>query len=110
MWTGISRSNAISWVEIRVVQAIASTPAATTRPTGSRLSGNSSAITIIDPRTGVTITRSEYVGRLESRIRLRLDFITRTLNVEPVEPDASDRDFEALAAKVDDYLQIINDR
>jgi hypothetical protein len=81
-----------------------------TRPTGSRLSGNSSAITIIDPRTGVTITRSEYIGRLESRIRLRLAFITRTLDIEPVEPDASDRDFEALAAKVDAYLRVINDR
>ena len=59
---------------------------------------------------GVTITRSEYVGRLESRIRLRLDFITKTLGIERVEPDMSDREFEALAAKVDNYLQVINDR
>ena len=80
------------------------------RPTGSRLSGNSSSITVIDPHTGVTITRSEYVGRLESRIRLRLDFITKTLGIERVEPDMSDREFEALAAKVDNYLQVINDR
>jgi hypothetical protein len=81
-----------------------------TRPTGSRLSGNSSSITIIDPRSGLTITRSEYVGRLESRIRLRLDFVARTLGIEPVEPDMSDREFEALVAKVDAYLQVINDR
>ena len=71
---------------------------------------SSSSITVIDPHTGVTITRSEYVGRLESRIRLRLDFITKTLGIERVEPDMSDREFEALAAKVDNYLQVINDR
>ena len=80
------------------------------RPTGSRLSGNSSAVTIIDPRTGITITRSEYIGRLESRMRLRLDFITRTLKIDDAEPDMNDREFEALAEKVDAYLQTINDR
>jgi hypothetical protein len=81
-----------------------------TKSTGSRLSSNSSPVTIIDPRTGVTMMRSHYFGRVESRIRLRLDFITRTLDIEPVEPDLSDREFEALAAKVDAYLQVVNDR
>ena len=81
-----------------------------TSSTGSRLASNSSSVMIIDPRSGITMTRSQYFGRLESRIRLRLDFITRTLGIEPVEPDLSDREVEALAAKVDDYLQVINDR
>jgi hypothetical protein len=80
------------------------------RPTGSRLSVNSSAVTIIDPHSGVTITRSEYVGRLEAQMRLRLDFITRTLDIDEMEPDMSDREFEALAGKVGEYLQIVNDR
>lgn len=80
------------------------------RRTGSRLSGNSAPVTVIDPRSGVTITRSEYIGRLESRMQLRLDFITRTLNIDEVEADMDDRDFEALAGQVDAYLKIINDR
>ena len=80
------------------------------RPTGSHLPGNSAAITIIDPRTGVTITRSEYVGRIEERMQLRLDYITRTVGVAQAEPDMSDREFEALAARVDEYLVRINDR
>jgi hypothetical protein len=79
-------------------------------PTGSRVSGNSSPVTIIDPRTGITITRSEFVGRVESRMQLRLDYITRTLKIDDVEADMSDREFEALAGKVDQYLQVINDR
>jgi hypothetical protein len=79
-------------------------------PTGSRLSGNSSAVTIIDPRTGITITRSEFVGRVESRMQLRLDYITRTLKIDDVEADMSDREFEALAGQVDQYLRVINDR
>jgi len=79
-------------------------------PTGSRLSGNSQSITIIDPHTGVTITRSEYLGRLEDRMRLRLDFITDTLQTEALEPDMSDREFAALVDRVDQYLQVVNDR
>ncbi len=80
------------------------------RATGSRLSGNSAPVTVIDPRSGVTITRSEYIGRLESRMQLRLDFITRTLQIDEVEADMDDREFEALAGQVDAYLKIINDR
>lgn len=80
------------------------------RPTGSRLSSNSSAVTIIDPHTGVTITRSEYVGRLEAKMRVRLDYITRTVGLEEMEPDMNDREFEALATKVDEYLRTVNDR
>jgi hypothetical protein len=79
------------------------------RPTGSRLASNSLSITIIDPRTGRTITRSEYVGRLESRMKVRLDFITRTLQIDDADPGMSDREFEALAAQVGEYLQAVND-
>ena len=80
------------------------------RPTGSRLTGNSAPVTVIDPRTGVTMTRSDYIGRMESRMQLRLDFITRTLKIDEVEADMDDREFEALAGQVDAYLKIINDR
>jgi hypothetical protein len=43
-------------------------------------------------------------------MQLRLDYITRTLKIDDVEADMSDREFEALAGKVDQYLQVINDR
>ena len=81
-----------------------------TRPTGSRLSANSSSITIVDPSTGMSTTRSEYLRRVESRMKLRLDNITAQLGIDPVEVDMSDREFNELARQVDEYLQRINDR
>ena len=78
--------------------------------TGSRLSGGSSAVTIIDPRTGMTISRREYVRRLESRMKPRLDAITSEIGIEEVEADMSDNEFNEFVARVGQYLQIIDDR
>jgi len=80
------------------------------RPTGSRLSGKSASITVIDPRTGLTMTRSEYVDRLESRMQRRLDYITAKLDVERVEADMSDSEFAALNTQITDFLSVVNDR
>lgn len=80
------------------------------RSAGSHLSSNSSSITVIDPRTGVTMTRSEYVGRLESRMQVRLDYITTRLGIDKLEADMNDREFADLSARVDAYLQVIDDR
>ena len=53
------------------------------RPTGSRLSSSSSAITFVDPVTGDTISRSEYLRRLEKRIQAKLDYLAGKLGVAP---------------------------
>ena len=80
------------------------------RSTGSHLSANSSSITVIDPRSGVTMSRSEYVRRIEARMQYLYDYITGRLDIDPVEPGLSDREFEDLAAQVDTYLQVVDDR
>ena len=80
------------------------------RPTGSRLSGSSSTVTIIDPRTGVTITRGEYVRRIEAGMQRRLDYITTRIGIDRVEADMSDREFEGLVDEVSAYLQLVDDR
>jgi hypothetical protein len=74
-------------------------------PTGDLVS-----VTIVDPATGTKVTRSEYTRRMNERMQSRLDFITSMLGIDDVDPDMSDEEFEALAAKVDEYLQVINDR
>ena len=79
-------------------------------PTGSRLSGGPSSITVIDPKTGDTIARSEYLRRLEKRMQVRLDYVADKLDSEPLEPDMSDQDFGALRERVMAYLQVVNDR
>jgi hypothetical protein len=79
--------------------------------TGSRLAGNtSSTVTIINPRTGMTTTRGEFDRKLKAQMKIRLDAITRTIGMDELEPDMSDREFAELVARVDEYLQFIDDR
>jgi hypothetical protein len=79
-------------------------------PTGSRLSGSSSAITVIDPATGDTIARNEYLRRLEKRMQVKLDYLAEKLGNEPLEPDMSNGEFAELRDRVVEYLQVVNDR
>lgn len=80
------------------------------KPTGSRLSGGPSSITVIDPQTGDTIARSDYLRRLEKRMQVRLDYLAGKLGSEPLEADMSDREFSELRNRVAAYLQVVNDR
>ena len=54
--------------------------------------------------------RQEYVRRLESRMKPRLDAITSEIGIEEVEADMSDNEFNEFVARVGQYLQIIDDR
>lgn len=78
--------------------------------TGSRLARTSSSVTIVEPQSGLAMSRNEFERRLKSRIKLRLDFITRALGIAELDADLSDSEFEALTAQVEDYLRIIGDR
>ena len=78
--------------------------------TGSRLSGKSTSVTILDPRTGMTMSRSAYIGRLERRMKLQLDYLASKLDLERIDPDMDDDDFESLEAQVTAWLASVNDR
>jgi hypothetical protein len=78
--------------------------------TGSRVSGNASSIVIVDPGSGTTSTRAEQVRRLESRMRLRLDYIADEVGSNRRDIEMSEEEFNALAEEVRDYLQVVNDR
>ena len=79
-------------------------------PTGSRLSTTSSSVTILDPRTGMTMSRSEYDRRLERRMRVKLDYLASRLDVDRIDPDMDDDEFEALEAQVAAWLNTVSDR
>ncbi len=79
-------------------------------PTGSRLSGGTSSITVIDPQTGDTIARSEYLRRLEKRMQVRLDYLAGKIGGEPPEADMSDEEFGELRDRVAAHLQVVKDR
>ena len=74
------------------------------------LPGDLVSVTVVDPATGTKVTPSEYTRLMHERMQSRFDFITSMLGVDDVDADMSDDEFEALAAKVDEYLQVINDR
>lgn len=79
-------------------------------PAGSRLSDGPSSITVIDPQTGDTIARSEYLRRVEKGMQARLDYLASKIDSEPLEADMSDREFDELRERVVAYLQAVNDR
>ena len=78
--------------------------------TGSRLGGGASPVTIIMPRNGMAMTREEFLSRGDEKMEVWLDYITRELGIDSLRADLTDREFENLAAKVDEYLEIIEDR
>ena len=79
-------------------------------PTGSRLPGSSSPVTVVDPQSGRAIARSDYVRRLEKNMQVKLDYIAEKLDTEPLDAHMSDREFNELRESVMAYLQVINDR
>lgn len=78
--------------------------------TGSRLGGGASPVTVILPRNGMAMTREEFLSRGDEKMEVWLDYITRELGIDSVRASLTDKEFEDLAAKVDEYLEIIEDR
>ena len=78
--------------------------------TGSRLGGGASPVTVIVPQNGMSMTREEFLSRGDEKMEVWLDYITRELGIDSLRADLTDREFENLAAKVDEYLEIIEDR
>ncbi|MDH3983973.1 MAG: hypothetical protein OEV02_07200 [Gammaproteobacteria bacterium] len=78
--------------------------------TGSRLGGGASPVTIILPRNGVAMTREEFLSRGNEKMDVWLNHVTRQLGIDPVRHNLTDTEFEDLAAMVDEYLEIIDDR
>jgi len=79
--------------------------------TGSRLSGRGGSVMIVDPRSGMGMSKDVFIGRILKRMQLRLDYITDKLEVEHVEADHVDKnDLDALRKQVRDYLSMVDDR
>lgn len=72
--------------------------------TGSRLSSGAGPVTIIDPRTGLTISADEYNRQLSRRIRSRVAYLVRLLDIDNVDMDVQRLDVDALEDAVDDYV------
>lgn len=75
--------------------------------TGSRLSSGAAPITIIDPRTGFTISADDYNRQLSRRIQTRVAYLVGLLDIESVDMDVQRLNVNALKNAVDEYLSSI---
>jgi len=77
--------------------------------TGSRLSGNTSAVTIIDPTTGMPVSAAHIRHRGLRTAQTRLDFVTGRLDISPIKADQADKHLDYLWERVRDYLSVVDD-
>ena len=78
--------------------------------TGSRLPGPIGPATIVDPRTGVSVSRDVYKSRVMARLQSYLDYIAQKLSIETPEGELSDAEIAALRDRIRAYLSVVNDR
>ena len=95
---------------VLLLRAIRQDLGAMTALTGSRISGGTGPVTIIDPRDGRSVPGDEYFRRLESRIEARLRFIARQLGDEAITTRVDDIDVEDLSARVQLFVETIDAR
>ena len=80
-----------------------------TARTGSRLSGNASSVTIIDPKTGMPVSADHLRNRDLRTAQMRLDFVTSRLDIDPMKADQADQQIDMLWERVWDYLSVVDD-
>lgn len=78
--------------------------------TGSRLDGGASPVTVIIPRTGMAMTREEFLSQEDEKMQVWLDYVSRELGIESLRANLTDKEFQELEEQVDEFLEIIDDR
>lgn len=77
--------------------------------TGSRLSSGSGAVTIVDPRTGISLSGDDYYRQLSKRIQASARYLARELDLPDVETDAQRIDINALEEAVREHVSTLPD-
>ena len=71
--------------------------------TGTRLSGDSTMVTIVDPNNpAAMVSGADYFGKIEKRMEARLEFIAANTNIEIV--DLDNMNMTAIESRVDERL------
>lgn len=79
-------------------------------PTGSRTGVSSSPVIIVKPGDGSGMSMDAYYRQIRLRMQGHLNFITRTLEVEPVDADITEGEVNELESLVMAYVARIDDR
>lgn len=78
--------------------------------TGSRLSGSGGSVTIIDPRTGASVSGDQYFGQIRRRVTARLKFMAKQLNMPDLNTNPDKVDIDELWRIVNEFVETIADR
>ena len=79
--------------------------------TGSRLTNRGGSVTILDPKSGIGMSKDALIKRTMKQMQVRLDFLTDKLGIVPIDASDLDQDeLDILGAQVSDNLLIIDDR
>jgi hypothetical protein len=75
--------------------------------TGTRLSGDSSTVMVIDPNApAAMVANADYFGKIEKRMEARLEYIAANTNIEIVGID--NVNLTAVESRVDERLNELN--
>ena len=78
--------------------------------TGSRVPGRSSMVTMIDPRSGATVSGDYYRKRVLQLMQSRVDFITTQLDIEPLNAELSKVQVDELWELIGEYVAVFDDQ
>ncbi len=78
--------------------------------TGSRLSGGGSPVTIIDLRSGSSVSADQYYGQVRNRIEARLKFMAKELDMPNLNTDPDRVEVYKLETIVQKFANTIYDR
>ena len=78
--------------------------------TGSRLAGSGSPVTIVDARSGSSISGDQYVRQMRRRTTARLQFMAKQLGRPGLNTDPDDVDLDELSRIVREFTDTITDR
>jgi hypothetical protein len=77
--------------------------------TGSRLSADSSPVSVVDMNsTGVARSGSEYYSRIERRMKARIEYIVRHAEIGIIDLDSDDIDIDSIERQVAAHLSQID--
>ena len=77
--------------------------------TGSRLSDTSSPLAIVDMNSGgVSRSGSDYYGRIERRMKLRLEYIAKHTEIDIIDLDAEKLDIDTIERQIAAHLSQID--
>jgi len=80
-----------------------------TKITGSRLSGGTGSVTVIDPNTGASVSADHLRNRTTRAVQARLDFVTDKLDIDAIRAEEVEPQVDVLWERIHDYLGVVDD-